>query len=407
MAWLKPAWSRKGLSTRMSTTVVVVAFLALNVYIWKTTVDFPLQRSTTPKLKFAGSGFRFLESKDEDEDWNAFRDLNISNSSSPSLEKEGGGGDVNASASMITSTNIDSEDSNDYYNVENDTGSQNNVDDTDREEYLDVDVDNTSYNRVEDIEEEEVKDADDKFEEESILAEWIQLVMNNLPKGTPIPIIAVVLFASAMCCCLCLCRKKIGRCPCCCITSSHKHYSTVSKRSAASMPKGRYGYGNVNQTKSGLGLEMTNPRQNRDVELDMALGRQNWVMSLEILKEKADKGFQKRPLVNAMAFEGSWGGSEVIDEVWGMTLEVVPPESVLIHDLKCFHIHCIASGMVQNVNKFYFYSVDEQSHKYMCELTISSDTLRATCVFKQDSSSSSNNLSKVFGCIIKQMLSTR
>mmetsp|Transcript_8818 Transcript_8818/g.14314 ORF Transcript_8818/g.14314 Transcript_8818/m.14314 type:complete len:242 (-) Transcript_8818:2787-3512(-) len=100
-------------------------------------------------------------------------------------------------------------------------------------------------------------------------------------------------------------------------------------------------------------------------------------------REKARETFRSKPTVNGADFETWWAKSDEV-EVWGATVEYIPQDAEfreLFHD---GNVHCLASGEVGDIQKFYFYGCTKRKKMAlaMAEVSLSLKTNRLTCVFK-------------------------
>jgi len=228
---------------------------------------------------------------------------------------------------------------------------------------------------------------------------------------------AIVVSIVALVLCFCVCKRFVARC-CCCANAKKTPDSRTQNsnvNSGINRRKGRYGYGRVNESERGntiasqtieSGVEMTSRKEYsspRNIRTDSDYEN----MSLLKLAERSQTAFASSMNIVAKDFESAWSSSENIDDVWGITLKELPRESFVIKHFRTYNIHCIASGLVKDVCKFYFCSSGSAEALYMCEVTISADNLRAACVFKQSVSGSSTIYQEgsLFRATIKKTLS--
>jgi len=97
------------------------------------------------------------------------------------------------------------------------------------------------------------------------------------------------------------------------------------------------------------------------------------------------------PRLSGPAFEAAWQNSGEV-EVWGASLHGdAPSETALIDLFRRGNVHCLASGQVAGVRKFYLYGQahgglsDVTSGLTMAEVSMVLATGRVSCVFKGSS----------------------
>lgn len=106
---------------------------------------------------------------------------------------------------------------------------------------------------------------------------------------------------------------------------------------------------------------------------------------LQSCKSRSKAVFQKAPAVSAEMFEQAWVQHDQV-QVWGATLESCFTEEYFIGLLKPGHVHCLASGQVAGILKFYLYAqYSSGSSLSMAEVSLAMDTKRISCVFKDGS----------------------
>jgi hypothetical protein len=83
-------------------------------------------------------------------------------------------------------------------------------------------------------------------------------------------------------------------------------------------------------------------------------------------------------------FEPTWQAMD-LTKLWGSTLKVLPTEQEWEDLLAADSISCMASGQVEDTQKFYFYATDSSANLYLVEASITKSSKRLACVFKTSS----------------------
>ena len=87
-------------------------------------------------------------------------------------------------------------------------------------------------------------------------------------------------------------------------------------------------------------------------------------------------------------FEPTWQSMD-LTKLWGSTLKSLPTEQEWEDLLAADSIICMASGQVDDTQKFYFYAKDSFSKLYLIEASITKSSKRLACVFKTSSNKGS------------------
>lgn len=88
------------------------------------------------------------------------------------------------------------------------------------------------------------------------------------------------------------------------------------------------------------------------------------------------------PSLDAEQFEPAWQSMKKT-KLWGRQCTQIPSESEFEEMMLRINVHCMASGQVENTQKFYFYAQEKTSKTlYLIESSISTDSMRLSCVFK-------------------------
>ena len=74
-----------------------------------------------------------------------------------------------------------------------------------------------------------------------------------------------------------------------------------------------------------------------------------------------------------------------LTKLWGSTLKTLPTEQEWEDLMVADSILCMASGQVDDTQKFYFYATDIERHLYLVEASITKSSKRLACVFKASS----------------------
>ena len=71
-------------------------------------------------------------------------------------------------------------------------------------------------------------------------------------------------------------------------------------------------------------------------------------------------------------------------KLWGTNVHRVPTEQEFEEIMLRSRMHCMASGQVEDTQKFYFYAQEEGGEKtlYLIEASITTSSKRLACVFK-------------------------
>jgi hypothetical protein len=85
-------------------------------------------------------------------------------------------------------------------------------------------------------------------------------------------------------------------------------------------------------------------------------------------------------------FEPTWQSMD-LTKLWGSTLKSLPTEQEWEDLLAADLISCMASGQVEDTQKFYFYATDTFTNLYLIEASITKSSKRLACVFKTSRSS--------------------
>ena len=89
-------------------------------------------------------------------------------------------------------------------------------------------------------------------------------------------------------------------------------------------------------------------------------------------------------------FETTWQAMD-LTKLWGSTLKVLPTEQEWEDLLAANFISCMASGQVEDTQKFYFYATDSYANLYLVEASITKSSKRLACVFKTSSTPNNNS----------------
>ena len=108
--------------------------------------------------------------------------------------------------------------------------------------------------------------------------------------------------------------------------------------------------------------------------------------------------------LDADEFEPTWQSMD-LTKLWGSTLKSLPTEQEWEDLLAADSILCMASGQVDDTQKFYFYATDQNTHLYLVEASITKSSKRLACVFKASSSSGANmNMLESFIVLFKNRI---
>ena len=88
--------------------------------------------------------------------------------------------------------------------------------------------------------------------------------------------------------------------------------------------------------------------------------------------------------LDAEEFEPTWQSMD-LTKLWGSTLKTLPTEQEWEDLMVADSILCMASGQVDDTQKFYFYATDIERHLYLVEASITKSSKRLACVFKASS----------------------
>jgi uncharacterized membrane protein YgcG len=88
--------------------------------------------------------------------------------------------------------------------------------------------------------------------------------------------------------------------------------------------------------------------------------------------------------LDANDFEPTWQSMD-LTKLWGSTLKSLPTEQEWEDLLAADSILCMASGQVDDTQKFYFYATDDKRRLYLVEASITKSSKRLACVFKTSS----------------------
>jgi hypothetical protein len=162
------------------------------------------------------------------------------------------------------------------------------------------------------------------------------------------------------------------------VEAGGKRKSPVARNGNGSAGLGRYSTDSASLHRSAAddSYELTNsPRA--------AVGLKN---DFESITSHSKATFRSTPAIAAKSFEQAWVKHDQV-QVWGATLKGSISDQDFIDLLKPGHVHCLASGQVAGVQKFYLYAQylergPQKGCLSMAEVSIATDTLRVSCVFK-------------------------
>jgi len=85
--------------------------------------------------------------------------------------------------------------------------------------------------------------------------------------------------------------------------------------------------------------------------------------------------------LRAEDFEPKWNSLATV-EVWGATLRAPLAGKQMEDTLGAGHIRCMASGVIDGVQKFYFYAEDAAAALFMAEVSVTAASMRVSAVIK-------------------------
>lgn len=99
---------------------------------------------------------------------------------------------------------------------------------------------------------------------------------------------------------------------------------------------------------------------------------------------KVRLSLSEAPEIDAASFEACWAEAECSPLLIGLTLESKLEEGVLEAALAPGRMLCVASGVLTNSRKYYFYASETKGHRvqFMAEVTVITETNRLSAVFK-------------------------
>ena len=194
---------------------------------------------------------------------------------------------------------------------------------------------------------------------------------------------------------LCICRC----CDCCGIGGSGRG-SRASRRGFQTLGRGQQQdtFGDAAATAAaefGLGevsIEMTSSAMLKQVMGDTVDNSPAKLTATESLAlspaaksaPKIKLSLSQSPEIDAASFETCWAEAECSPLLLGLTLEAELEEGVLESALVPGRMLCVASGVLSNSRKYYFYASETRGHKvqFMAEVTVITETNRLSAVFK-------------------------